>query len=580
MSIIKKVEENILNKIVSLGYEIEQVTLVSSSRKEFGDYQINDAFSLGKKNGKNPRLVAEEIVKLLEEDPIFTNVNIAGPGFINITLSDDFLTESVNKMLDIKKNNIDYEEKKKIMLDYGGANCAKVLHVGHLRSADIGEALKRLANLLGQDTIADVHLGDFGAQAGLVCLEIEDRYPDLICFKEGYKGEDFDLPFKESELSEIYPHASLRSKEEESFKEKAREITLKIQNNDPCYKTLWEKAKNLSLSEIKRIYNILNTNFDLWEGEMAALKEIPQVLKHLDELGLTYKSEGALVMDVKEVTDTKEIPPVILQKSNGAYIYASTDLGTIKSRMDRFAPDEIWYIADNRQELHFTQVFRAAKKGNLVNNNTKLEFLGFGTVNGEDGKPFKTRDGGVMTLDNLIHLIYQATLKKTETGQSDTIEETAKTIAIAALKYADFLSFRSTDYIFSPEKFSDLEGKTGPYLLYSTVRIKSLLRKAKEENIEFNKYYKVTSASEKNIILNLLQMPKVLTKSYNVKSLNEIADYLYRLTSSYNKFYSENKILIEKNKETRASWLTISKLVLDTNLLLLDVLGINVPEKM
>lgn len=580
MSIIKEVEKNILKKINSLGYALEQVTLSPSSRKEFGDYQINDAFALGKKNGKNPRIVAEEIVKLLEEDEIFTNINIAGPGFINITFKEEFLIESVKKMRDIKKNNIDYEEKKTIFLDYGGANCAKVLHVGHLRSADIGEALKRLAKLLGQNTVADVHLGDFGAQAGLVCAEIKNRYPELICFKEEYKGEDFDLPFKEDELSEIYPNASLRSKEDENFKEQAREITLKIQNNDPCYKTLWEKTKNLSLPEIERIYNTLNTKFDLWEGEMDALKEIPQVLKHLDELGLTYRSEGALVMDVKEVTDTKEIPPVILQKSNGSYIYASTDLGSIKSRMDRFNPDEIWYIADNRQGLHFTQVFRAAKKGNLVKDNTKLEFLGFGTVNGEDGKPFKTRDGGVMTLDNLIDLIYQTTLKKTKTGQSDTIEQTAKEIAIAALKYADFLSFRSTDYIFSPEKFSDLEGKTGPYLLYSTVRIKSLLRKAEEENITFNNYIKCTNDTEKNIILNLLQMPKVLTKSYNVKSLNEIADYLYRLTSSYNKFYSENKILTETDEEKRTSWLTISKLVLDTNLLLLDVLGINVPEKM
>lgn len=580
MSIIKTVEEKILEIIKKLGYDIEQVTLQPSSRKEFGDYQINDAMALGKKNGKNPRVVAEEIVKELEKETCFTNINIAGPGFINLTLTNEFLIDSVNKIVDIKKNNIDYEKSKTIFLDYGGANCAKVLHVGHLRSADIGEALKRLAKTLGHKTIADVHLGDFGAQAGLVCLETKERYSDLICFKDDYNGEEFDLPFTENELNDIYPTASKRSKEDEEYKEKAREITLKIQNGEIGYSKLWQKTKDLSLNEIKRIYDKLNTSFDLWEGEMDSLKEIPEVLKSLDDQGLTYISENALVMDVTEKTDSKELPPVILKKSNGAYIYASTDLGSIKSRMERFSPDEIWYIADNRQELHFTQVFRAAKKGNLVKDSTKLEFLGFGTVNGEDGKPFKTRDGGVMTLDNLIDIIYQTTLKKTEQGQSDNIEETANTIAIAALKYADLLSFRSTDYIFSPEKFSDIEGKTGPYLLYSTVRIKSLLRKAETDNIKYDEYTKLSTETEKNIILNLLQLPKVLTKSYNIKSLNEIADYLYKLTSSYNKFYSENKVLIEKDEQQKASWLMLSKVVLDTNLLLLDILGINVPEKM
>ena len=579
MSIIKKLEEEIKYIINNLGYELDTVTLQPSSRPEFGDYQINDAMSLGKKYGKNPRIVAEEITKELEKKSEFTNINIAGPGFINVTLTNSFLTESVDKLKDIKKNNIDFCQKKKIIMDYGGANCAKVLHVGHLRG-NIGEAVKRLAVALGNEAISDVHLGDFGAQAGLVCEQVQELYPNLICFRDDYNGEEFELPFDEKDLSTIYPNASKRSKEDEEFKEKAGIITLKIQNGEIGYKTLWEKAKDLSLIDIKNIYNILNFTFDLWEGEMSALKEIPEVLKKFEEQNLSYVSEGALVIDVKEDTDSKEIPPAILKKSNGAYIYASTDLGTLYSRMRDYNPDEVWYFTDNRQELHFTQVFRAAKKGHIVSDNTNLEFLGFGTVNGKDGKPFKTRDGGVMTLNNLINLTYEKILEKTKDGQADNIEQTAKTIAIAAIKYADLLSFRSTDYIFDIDKFCDVEGKTGPYLLYSTVRMKSLLRKAEEQGIRFDVYKNCNTETERQIILNLLQLPKVLTKSYQLRSVNEISEYLYKLTNSYNKFYAENKILIEENEEKRASWLTLSKVVLDTNLFLLNILAIDVPEKM
>ena len=579
MSIIKTLEEKVLQAIKELGYELDVVTLQPSTRKEFGDYQINDAMMLGKKAGKNPRIVAEDIVKKIEGFKEFASISIAGPGFINITLKDDFLIASVNKLENIKENNIDTMSKKKIVLDYGGANCAKILHVGHLR-ANIGEALKRLANTLGHETISDVHLGDFGAQAGLVCLEIKERYKDLPCFKKDYNGEDFDLPFDKDALSEIYPTASLKSKTDEEFKEKAGIITLKIQNGDVAYKKLWEKAKDLSLIDIKEIYNNLNLTFDLWEGEMSALPEIPAILEDFAKKGLTYISDNALVMDVKEDTDVKELPPIILKKSNGAYIYASTDLGTLKARMRDYNPDEIWYLTDSRQELHFKQVFRAAKKSGLVKESTELKFLGFGTVNGKDGKPFKTRDGGVMTLNNLIKEIYDKVLEKTKEGQATDIEKTAYTVAIAALKYADLLPYRTTDYIFDIDKFCDLEGKTGPYLLYSTVRIKSLLKKAQEEGININKYETITTETEKDIILNLLQLPKVLTKSYNIKSVNEISEYIYKLTSIYNKFYSENKILIEQDDTKKNSWLMLSKIVLDTNLLLLNILGINVPEKM
>lgn len=581
MTYIKSLEKEIDNTVKKLGYE-KDITMAISNRRDLGEFQVNDAMNLAKAYHKNPMMIANEIKEDLDKNDKFTNVNVAGAGFINISISDKALIEFINEIKDDVNNNIDKKENKTIFLDYGGANVAKALHVGHLRSANIGEALNRLAKAMGNKTISDVHLGDSGLQSGLVVLEMKNRYPDLPCFKEGYKGEDFDLPITKEDLKDIYPKASQRSKEDEEFLNEARSITFDIQSNDNAYSKLWDKISVLSKEDIKETYDRLDDHFDLWEGERDSFPYIPEVLGILDKKKLSYKSEGALVMDVKEETDEKEMPPILLQKSDGAYLYATTDLATIYERMKKFKPDEIWYVVDNRQELHFTQVFRAAVKAGIVDEDTKLFFNGFGTMNGKDGKPFKTRAGGVMPLDELIDLIKEETSKRlnTEIVEEDKREETSEQLAIAALKYADLLPFRTTDYIFDPQKFSDLDGKTGPYLLYSTIRMNSLLKKAKQEKIDYKDFKAIKGESDREVILTLLTLPNVLDRAYNSKSISEIADYIYKLTSAYNKFYSENKIITEENADLRESWLVLSKVVYNTNMLLLNIMGIKCPEKM
>lgn len=581
MSVIKKLEKEINDIVRSIGYDTD-ITLAMSNRPDLGEFQVNDAMKLAKLYHKNPVEIANEIKAELDKNDNFVNVNIAGAGFINISLSDKAIKDFINEIKDDTNNNVDKMDPKTIVLDYGGANVAKALHVGHLRSADIGESLNRLAKLLGNKTISDVHFGDSGLQAGLIVLEVQERFPELICFKEDYNGEDFELPINENDLKVIYPTASAKSKEDEEFLNKGRQITYHIQNNHIGYSTLWNKISELSKKDIKKTYDRLNTKFDLWLGEKDSFPYIPEVLRILDGKKLTYVSEGATVMDVKEEIDDKEIPPILLQKSDGAYLYATTDLATIYQRIKDYNPDEIWYITDMRQELHFTQVFRAAYKSGIANDSLKLGWYGFGTMNGSDGKPFKTRAGGVMTLDELIGDVKTECRKRLNENivEEEKRDETAEKIALAALKYADLLPFRATDFIFDPAKFTDLDGKTGPYLLYSTIRIRSLLNKAKQEGIEYNKFSIVNNSSDKEVALTLLQLPNILNRAYEAKSLNEIAEYIYKLTSVYNKFYSENKIIVEENNELRESWLVLSKAVYDTNMLLLDIMGIDVPEKM
>lgn len=582
MSIIKELEKQVEKKIEESGYEIDNFKLQVTNRPDLGEYQINDAMQLAKKYHKNPREIAEDIKEKLEELNIFTNINIAGPGFINVSLSDEFLINIIEKMSTDIESNIDKQEKKTIVLDYGGANVAKALHVGHLRSANIGEALKRLARLLGHTVISDAHLGDYGRPLGLVILEIKKRYPNLEYFNEEYTGDykDIELPITNKDLEEIYPIASTKAKEDEAYLEEARIITTKLQNHERGYYDIWQKIIEISKEEIKKVYDELNVYYDLWEGESNAAEYVDELIEMLEFKNLVEISDGAKIIDVKEDDDKSPMPPLLLVKSNGSISYETTDLATILERKKKIDPDEIWYCVDGRQQLHFEQVFRAARKANLVSDDVKLEYIGFGTMNGKDGKPFKTRDGGVMSLKSLIDEVKKETEKRINKDivAEKNIEETADKIAISTLKYADLIPFRTTDYIFDPEKFSEVEGKTGPYLLYSTVRMASLLNKAKDE--KQTTYKKVKNKTDRDIILTLLELPNVLTRSFEMKSLNEIADYLYDLTSKYNKFYSENKVLTEEDEDLKESWLVLTNTVYKANLLLLDTLGLKVPEKM
>lgn len=582
MSIIKELEKQVEKKIEESGYEIDNFKLQVTNRPDLGEYQINDAMQLAKKYHKNPREIAEDITEKLEELNIFTNINIAGPGFINVSLSDEFLINIIEKMSTNIESNIDKQEKKTIVLDYGGANVAKALHVGHLRSANIGEALKRLARLLGHTVISDAHLGDYGRPLGLVILEIKKRYPNLEYFNEEYTGDykDIELPITNKDLEEIYPIASTKAKEDEAYLEEARIITTKLQNHERGYYDIWQRIIEISKEEIKKVYDELNVYYDLWEGESNAAEYVDELIEILESKKLVEISDGAKIIDVKEEDDKSPMPPLLLVKSNGSISYETTDLATILERKKKIDPDEIWYCVDGRQQLHFDQVFRATRKANLVSDDVKLEYIGFGTMNGKDGKPFKTRDGGVMSLKSLIDEEKKETEKRINKDivAEENIEETVDNIAISTLKYADLIPFRTTDYIFDPEKFSEVEGKTGPYLLYSTVRMASLLNKAKDE--KQTTYKKVKNKTDRDIILTLLELPNVLTRSFEMKSLNEIADYLYDLTSKYNKFYSENKVLTEEDEDLKESWLVLTNTVYKTNLLLLDTLGLKVPEKM
>ena len=582
MSIIRNITKDLQELVTKAGYEVENLVLQPSNRKDLGQYQINDAMTLAKKYGKNPRLIAEDITKLLEQDSRFTNINIAGPGFINITLTDEYLIELLNQIANNIEINIDKEESKKIIIDFGGANVSKALHVGHLRSANIGEALKRLARLLGHEVLGDAHLGDYGRPLGLVVLEIKKMYPDLPFFDESYTGDysEVELKITNADLEKIYPLASIKAKEDEVYLEEARDVTAKIQNKVRGYYDVWKKVIEISKEDIKRVYDQLNVSYDLWLGESDAVEYLPELTDIFENAGIIEESQGARIVEVKEENDNAPMPPILFGKSNGTISYQTTDLATILQRMKEYNPDEIWYVTDGRQALHFEQVFRAARKAKIVNADTKLEHIPFGTMNGKDGKPFKTRDGGVMSLKNLIALVNEETIKKID-PESVTEEEKkdiSETVAIAALKYADFLPYRATDYVFEIEKFAELEGKTGSYILYSTIRMKSLLAKA--AGLKQEQMHMINGETEREIALTILGLPTILTKAKEAKSLNDIAEYLYKITSLYNKFYSENKVLVEENLELRESWLVLTKLVYDINNLLLEVLGIKVPEKM
>ena len=580
MNFLNTVEKDILNKFKENNIPLDEVKLLTSGKKELGDYQINDAMKLAKVMHKSPRDIAEDLVKCLEETGYFKDINIAGAGFINLSFKDELLTEYVEKVINSSTKDVEKLNKERIIIDYGGANIAKTLHVGHLRSANIGEALKRLARHLGKEVISDVHFGDIGRQSGMVIYELKERYPNLNYFSGKEESIWDELPIKGEDLEEIYPTASIKAKENEDIMDEVREITAELESGkNKGYVALWNKVKELSVKDIKAIYKELNADFDLWEGESDAYPYIKETIDTMEKSGYLIESEGAKIIEVIKDDDKAPMPPLVVIKSNGATLYATRELATITSRMKRFNPKEIWYVVDSRQGLYFEQVFRASYKTGLVSKDTVLEYYGFGTMNGNDGKPFKTRDGNAATLKSLIASVKEEILTHMN-KDIESKEETAKKIAIAAIKYADFLPNRTTDYIFEPSKFIDVEGKTGPYILYNTIRMKSILKKAKEQGINYSNYYNNQRGTEKEIILLLMEKNNILHKAYNNKDLSSIADYLYNLTSLYSRFYEENHILTENDEKLRESWLTLTKLVKETNEELLDILAIEVPEKM
>lgn len=572
MSKILEIENKIKKVVNELGYELDTVTLEKCNMKNLGQFQVNFAMSLAKKYSKNPREIAQNVVDAIQDD--FKEASIAGPGFINLTLKDEDLMDNAMREFEF---HVDKEEEKTVIVDYGGANAAKALHVGHMRAANIGEALKRLSVLFGNKTIGDVHLGDIGRQAGMLISQLKLEQPDLPIWDENYSGEVPKLNLTAKDLGRMYPEASVAAKADEKRMEEVRQITAEIdKGNNKLYLDLWKQMVEISSESIKEVYNKLNCHFELWEGEMDAMNYVPNVLDVLNPY--LYESNGALIMDVQKEDDNTEIPPLMVIKSDGSTIYATRDLGTIYSRIDRFKPDEIWYVVDQRQGLYFEQVFRGSYISGLVPETTLLAHYGFGTINGKDGKPYKTRDGGVMELGTLIELIrdeVESKIKEEITGEER--EKIADKLAIATLKYTDLLPYRRTDYIFDPVKFSSLEGKTGPYLLYSAVRMKSLLNKVDSDNVTLKV---VANDDVRDILVKIVELSKVLKKAYEERAVNYIADYLYELASLFNKFYNNNNIINEQNEEVKESYIALVKQVYGIVHKLLDVLAIEEVEKM
>ena len=585
--ILDLISKKVMDAFEGCGYEASYGKVGISNRPDLCEYQCNGAMAGAKKYKKAPIMIANDVVAVLKEDPMFDEIVAVNPGFINIRIAGDFVAEYLNGMQADERLSVEKAaEPKTIMIDYGGANVAKPLHVGHLRSAIIGESIKRIGRFVGHKVIGDVHLGDWGLQMGLIITEVKERQPELVYFDESYEGEyPEEAPFTISELEEIYPTASGKSKVDEAFREAALEATAKLQSGVRGYRALWQQILNVSIADLKKNYGNLNVEFDLWKKESDAQPYIPEMVEEMKEKGYAYMDQGALIVDVAKESDTKEVPPCIILKSDGAALYTTTDLATIIERRKLFDPDEIIYVVDKRQEMHFIQVFRCARKTGLVKEDTGLKFLGFGTMNGKDGKPFKTREGGVMRLEHLIADINEEMFRKiTENHEVDEAEarETAKLVGLSAIKYGDLSNQASKDYVFDLDKFTSFEGNTGPYILYTIVRIKSILNKYRAGGNAVEKGHILVPAgeSEKALMLALTGFNSMIQQAFEELAPHKICSFIYDLANDFNHFYHETKILSEEDADRKRSYielLDLTREVLETSI---DLLGFAAPERM
>ena len=594
--LIDIITDEVTKAFVAAGYDAKYGKVTLSNRPDLCEYQCNGAMAAAKEYKCAPFMISDKIAEALSGNPMFAMAESVKPGFLNIKISNEYLAEYLNSMQE-DEGRYGCEkaaEPKTIMIDYGGPNVAKPLHVGHLRSAIIGESVKRIGKFMGHHMIGDVHLGDWGLQMGLIITELKLRRPELVYFDENFEGEyPKEAPFTIAELEEIYPTASGRSKEDAAYKEAAMQATYELQHGRRGYQALLKHILDVSVSDLKKNYENLNVSFELWKGESDAQPYIPDMVQKMKEDGYAYISDGALVVDVKEETDTKEIPPCMILKSDGASLYNTTDLATMVWRMKDYHPDELIYVVDKRQELYFTQVFRCARKTGIVKPETRLKFLGFGTMNGKDGKPFKTREGGVMRLEYLVSAINEEMLKKiTENQKSkedlDIDQEeavrTAKTVALSAIKYGDLSNQASKDYIFDIDRFTSFEGNTGPYILYTIVRIKSILSKYEAMGKEVSACSSVIKAAdsenEKDLMLVLSRFNAVMENAFEETAPHKICAYIYELANAFNGFYHGTKILSEENEMIQKSYIAVlclTKSILET---CIDVLGFSAPDRM
>ncbi len=585
--ILDLISEEMQQAFEAAGYDANLGKVTLSNRPDLCEYQCNGAMAGAKLYKKAPIMIANDVAAKLADSKVVENVTAVAPGFLNMDLNKEFLAQFLRDMAEDEKFGLAMPENpKKLMIDYGGPNVAKPLHVGHLRSAIIGESIKRIVRYAGHEIIGDIHLGDWGLQMGLIITELQERQPDLVYFDENYEGEyPTEAPFTLAELEEIYPTASGKSKTDEAYKEKALEATFKLQSGVRGYRALWNHIMSISVADLKKNYANLNVEFDLWKGESDVHDIIPTMAQKMKDEGYAYMSEGALVVDVKEETDTKEIPPCMILKSDGAALYTTTDLATIKERMEEYNPDKIIYLTDKRQALHFEQVFRCARKTKLVNPETELMHIGFGTMNGKDGKPFKTRDGGVMRLEHLLADINAEMLRKmTEGGKMDEkeAEATAKIVALSAVKYGDLSNQASKDYVFDIDRFTSFEGDTGPYILYTIVRIKSILTKYVQggATLDSIQIQAPLTKHQKDLMIEISKFNAMMEGAYEECAPHKICAYIYDLCNAFNSFYHETKILAEEDETKKASFIALLVLCKEILEACIDVLGFEAPERM
>ncbi|RKI38588.1 arginine--tRNA ligase [bacterium D16-51] len=569
------------------GYDKKYAKVTVSNRPDLCQFQCNGALAAAKEYHKAPVAMAGEVAQNLEGNSVFSEVTAQAPGFINMTVSTEFLGNYMNQMAASESFGCDVSKKDEtIVIDYGGANVAKPLHVGHLRPAIIGESIKRTARYLGYHVIGDVHLGDWGLQIGLIITELKRRKPELVYFDDGFTGEyPKEPPFTMAELEEIYPYASGYSKEHEEYKEEAQEATAQLQAGNRGYLAIWQHIINVSVADLKRVYDKLNVEFDLWKKESDAQPYIPDMVQQMKDGGYAHIDEGALVVDVKEETDTKEVPPCMILKSNGATLYNTTDLATIVERRKLFNPQKIIYVVDKRQALYFEQVFRCARKTKIIGEEVELIFVGNGTMNGQDGKPFKTRDGGVLRLEALLSDVVKEVSDKMagrEMAEEDK-KDAAEKVALAAIKYGDLSNQAAKDYIFDMERFTSFEGNTGPYILYTIVRIKSLMNKVAAQNIVVSEEAVILPPENKSqidVMLSLAKWSETVETAFAEQAPHKICQFVYELSDAFNKFYHDNKIITNEDETVRASYILLSRLVGRALEIGIDLLGLEAPEKM
>ncbi len=580
--LLEKLSQTVAEAFEAAGYDAACGKVTVSNRPDLCEFQCNGAMPAAKAEHKAPLVIAEAVAEKLQNSEVFASAEAVKPGFLNLRVKPEYLAAHLEQMRAQAHLGVAGSvPARTVVLDYGGPNVAKPLHVGHLRPAIIGESIKRIYRYFGDTVIGDIHLGDWGLQMGLVIAELQERQPDLPYFDENATEYPESAPCTVSELEEIYPFASAKSKQDPAFAKKAHEITAQLQAHQRGYYALWQRILAISVADLKQNYEKLNVSFDVWKGESDAEPYIPPMLKELEARGVLTESEGAKVIEVAEPGDKKEMPPCIVVKSDGATLYATTDLATIVQRMQDYHPDKILYVTDKRQSLHFEQVFRAARKGGLVPAATELQHIGFGTMNGKDGKPFKTRDGGVMRLQTLIEDItayVEAKISENKLVEGEEAHETARLIAVAALKYGDLSNLATKDYIFDLERFSAFEGNTGPYLLYTIVRVKSILsRYGKPAGLPI---VPADSDSAKVLQLVLSQMPDQLQMAYRDSAPNAVCAYVYELAQAVNQFYHETRILTEPDEEKQRGYIALIAMAKRAMEECIDLLGFSAPDKM